>query len=527
MRKNILLVVAFALATLAASAQNYPCETLWYDFNKPNDGGLVGLDKPLEMVENRNGDIIVDIHFLCRKYGDYTIYPYCNSFYTISRQGAMVVDSSLLEANQNVAEDNVTTPLLERDPDGEGYIYAKFLTNLAPPAGEEFTSLEIIRLDENLEPYGEAAYAPLENRMAENSRNVLFEKGENIVVRYIVDGTPVLARVSLDGTVLDKKPLAGLFQGDQWRINGVTAFTDTPREYAVYGWEATAEGDTTFLFHVVDSLFNLRETVVMENESGHYHYFNNMISLLPFDDGTYYAVSQYYKDNEMRNGLRIAKYDKANHGLLGEVLMRSNPIFLDLTYCATLSGLVKSSDGGLYLGYRTCNKDFRGYIQVVKLDKDLDIKWSRYCHTMESHEFFSHYCLKELDHGLVFAAHHTYYNVYDGNHKANMVFFIFNDDGTSATPETEALTRARRAPPAILARRAAQANRALRPSRPPRAHPRRRIGKPQPARPRGGAVCDEGHDGGRQGVFGQGGEGMKDDAKAKQHYRIIFQYSIQ
>jgi len=66
----------------------------------------------------------------------------------------------------------------------------------------------------------------------------------------------------------------------------------------------------------------------------------------------------------------------------------------------------------------------------------------------------------------------------------------------------------RPAPPAILARREARANRALRPARPPRAQPRLEPRVPQPARPRPGAIRDEGHHGGRHDVLGQGGEGM-------------------
>ena len=75
--------------------------------------------------------------------------------------------------------------------------------------------------------------------------------------------------------------------------------------------------------------------------------------------------------------------------------------------------------------------------------------------------------------------------------------------------------RTRPNPPAILARREARPSRVLRPARPPRSHTEQRIGKHQPARPRAGAISYEGHYGGWEDLFGQGGEGIKINNKAE------------
>ena len=75
--------------------------------------------------------------------------------------------------------------------------------------------------------------------------------------------------------------------------------------------------------------------------------------------------------------------------------------------------------------------------------------------------------------------------------------------------------RTRPNPPAILARREARPSRALRPARTPSAHAKPRPGKHQPARPRAGAISYEGHYGGWEDLFGQGGEGIKNKNKAE------------
>ena len=51
-----------------------------------------------------------------------------------------------------------------------------------------------------------------------------------------------------------------------------------------------------------------------------------MVSMLPYDGQTYYVISQYTKDNEPRNGMRVTKYDKSSHEELKEI-MRAGHVF--------------------------------------------------------------------------------------------------------------------------------------------------------------------------------------------------------
>ena len=446
--KKFYLFIAFALVVSFVQAQNNTLEVLGHNFSTTFEYNNVPynaqLTKTYNMIEKPDGNILI-VNLYRRK-----LHPSSpvtvnigDGFYTISRQEVAVADSTFLESNIEYDEDNGST-LLVRDPLGEGYIYVKFLYERVSYLGwDGFTWLEIFHAGEDLNFDHNPVIVPLEDVHIESSKGIMLDDEENMVVRYVTDGVPVFARVGLDGTMKDKQPMPGLFHGTSWKINGMVTYSDTPREYAIYGWDTTPEGDTTFLFHVVDSLFNLQETVVMENGSGHYRYFNNLVSMLPYDDLTYSVVSQFTKDIEYlyKNGLRIAKYDKASHEVLGDTLISSHPIFTDLDQCAFLLDFEKTSDGNLYLGYRTCNNPARGYITVLKLDADLNTLWERRCHVMETGESFSFYRMQALDNGVVLCTRHATTSSYEGDYRFNTLLFLINDDGTNGTPEAESILR--------------------------------------------------------------------------------------
>ena len=443
--KKVLLSIAFVLAVVFVSAQDNTLEILGHDFSTDYQGHDIPIYKVQSMVEKPDGNIVMANLFRRRFYpGSSTMVNVGYGFYSISRQEVAVVDSTFLESNLEYNEDN-NAVLLVHDPMGEGYVFVKVVSDrFSYPGWDGFTWLEIFHSDEDLNFNPEPIIVPLEDAHIGSPNGIMLEGEENLVVRYVLDGVPVLARIGLDGTVKDKRTMPGLFQGDLWKINGMVTFTETPLEYAVYGWDTTPEGDTTFLFHVVDSLFNQKETVAIENnQSGHYRYFNNMISLLPYDNETYYVISQFTKDtpDQYRNGLRITKYDKGSHEELGEILINSLLIYHDLSLCAFPFGFMKSDDDNLYLGYRTCNNPSKGYITVLKLDKDLGTLWERRCMIMKLHESFSNYRIITLDQGVALSVNHAITQGYEGDYPFNTLLFLINDDGTNGTPEAETFFR--------------------------------------------------------------------------------------
>ena len=447
--KKLPLFIAFAFAAIFARAQNNTLEVLGHNFSTVFEYNNVSYNAPLtktyNIVEKPDGNILIANLYRRKLHpSSPTMVNIGDGFYTISRQEVAVADSTFLESNIEYDEDNGST-LLVHDPLGEGYIYVKFLyERVSHPEWGGFTWLEIFHSDEDLNFNCNPVMVPLEDVHIESSKGIMLDDEENLVVRYVMDGIPVFARIGIDGTVKDKQPMPGLFQGASWKINGMVAYSNTPREYAIYGWDTTPEGDTTFLFHVVDSLFNLTETVSIENnQSGQYIYFNNMISLLPYDDQTYFVVSQFTKNSEYqyKNGLRVAKYDKTSHEELGDTLISSYPIYTDLDQCAFLLDFEKTSDGSLYLGYRTCNNPLRGYITVLKLDIDLNTIWERRCHVMETGESFSFFRMKALENGVVLCARHATTSSYEGDYRFNTLLFLINDDGTNGTPENDTFLR--------------------------------------------------------------------------------------
>ena len=446
MKNSKLFLVLLALLLFTrAHAQNNTLEILGHNFSMDYQGHDIPIFKVLSMVEKPDGDIVMANLFRKRiSPGSSLMENIGDGLYTISRHEVAVTDSTFIESKFGLNEDN-NIVLLDHDPLGEGYVYVKFLNDrLTYPGCDGFTWLEIFHSDEHLNFNPESIIVPLEETRIVSPIGIVLEGDGNIVVSYVMDGVPVFARIGLDGTVKDKQSMPELFQGNLWKINGMVTFTQTPLEYSVYGWDTTPEGDTTFLFHVVDSLFNLKETVAIENnQSGHYLYFNNMISLLPYDNETYYVVSQFTKDPQdlYRNGLRIVRYDKASHEELGEILIYSYPIYHDLSLCAFSFGLMKSDEGNLYFGYRTCNNPSRGYITVMKLDSDLNTLWERRCYVMQLHESFSNYRMTTLNQGVVVCANHNTSLGYDGDYRFNTLLFLINDDGTIGTPEMEAFVR--------------------------------------------------------------------------------------
>ncbi len=444
--KKAILSIVFAFAAIFAIAQDNTLEIMGHNFSSVfiynNSPHNIGVNKTFTLVEKPDGDLLLCNLFRRKLSPSSSIYVNIgDGFYTISRQNLIVTDSTFLESNLGYDEDN-NGFLLVHDPVGEGYIWARFLTNrYFSPGWEGFTWLEIFHSDEDLNFDNEPVMVPLEDAHVEASNGLMIEDEENLLVRYVLDGVPVFARISLDGTVKDKQLMPDLFQGNSWKINGMVTYTDSPREYAVYGWDTTPEGDTTFLFHVMDSMFNLQETVVMENQSGHYHFFSNMISMLPYDGQTYYVISQYTKDNEPRNGLRVTKYDKASHEELNEIMISSHPIYSNLNYCAFPFGFQKSENGALYLGYRTSNNPSKGYITVMKLDADMNIIWERQCRTIKPYESFNFYRMEAIEDGVAVCAQHYMESPYEGDYRFNTLLFLINDDGTNDTPENDAFVR--------------------------------------------------------------------------------------
>ena len=441
MKKHI-IVLCFLLMAFIGQAQEPFTEDYLYIVS--------GMDtKLMNIVEMRDDILMADIwEGDPHKYGDY--------FIKFSKQGATVYyDSTFIPTSELYTEVN-TQNFMERDPESDGYLYAKVIhRNVSTPEmGQTWLHIRHFDEDLNFQSFADGATVLLENENITRVKTLLYEDNSNIVLLYLLNGDPVIARVGLDGTLKEKVTYPNLFHGNERLPYGLERFNDSPRKYAFFDWDAS-ESDTCLRFHVVDSLFNLLETIRIDNSLSYSVRLAHNISvtslegpgapaMLSLDDETWLMSTQYKRTNGPLNGTCLVKYDKTTQEKLGEALFQSWPTYADPSKMAYPIGLCHSEDGGVYFAYRTCRCSVRmwppypyqGQISVVKLDKDLNILWQRYCLTATQHSEIN--CrMKTFDGGLVVGGYIFKY-VEDLGYT---FLYTFNDNGTVGTPEMGAFVR--------------------------------------------------------------------------------------
>ena len=441
MKKLYFLFYCVFAAVVAYAQEPYTADYIYIHSNMET--------KLMNFVEMRNDIILADIlEGDPDKYGDY--------FIKFSKQGATVYYDSIFIPTSELYTEVNTENFMERDPESEGYIYAKVIHKNVSTPGMGQTWLHIRHFDEdlNFQSFAEGATVLLEDENITRVKRLLFEDNSNVVLLYLLNGDPVIARVGLDGTLKEKVTFPDLFHGDERLPYGLELFNDTPREYAFFDWDIT-ENDTCLRFHVVDSLFNLMETIRIDNSLSYSVRLAHNIEvpswegpgapvMLSLDSTTWLMSTQFKRTNSPLNGTCLVKYDKTTHENLGSTLFQSWPVYANPAKMAYPIGLCHSEDGGIYFSYRTCRCTINswpplpqlGQISVVKLDKDLNIVWQRFCLTATHHSETK--CrMKTFDGGLVVGG---YIYMYDEDLGFTFLY-TFNDNGTVGVPEMEAFVR--------------------------------------------------------------------------------------
>ena len=408
--------------------------------------------KVRNVVELDNGNLLVDL-LEEGIYGDYY-----SRFLEYTHHGEIMADSITIPSDNEFNEIN-TMSLFRHDPQSEGYVSAKIVNNKVTTPGFEMTWLRISHFDEalNFQGFDNSEMVLLEDSVSITLvKSLMFEGDESIIAMYVLENTPVLVRVGLDGILKDKVSFTGLFQCNDTLPYRLGIFNDTPRRYAFCDWEVN-ENDTCLRYHVVDSLFNLLETIRIEDPSQQlqlvndidwpsgYYYSNTEPEpplMLSLDDSTWIVATQYKRVNGPLNGTCLLKYHKTTHEYLGNIQFQSQPIYSDMKRIAYPIGLAKSDDGNIYFAYRTCHCTSniqplpqKGRIIVVKLDKDLNIIWQQFC--LDANMIGQTDCrMDTFDGGFLVSSFYYNYNDYH-----NYCFFFFNDNGIENTPESETYFR--------------------------------------------------------------------------------------
>ena len=449
--KRLLLMFTMLLMALFTHAQSYTCDSLIINVTKPIENILIR--KPFS-VEMRDGSQLTCMPL--QKVigsGTGTYLDYGCWFYKIAPQDIFVIDSALLRTNnQGFCLDEQHLLMCQDHRDG-GYILAKLIYNQLNSLGDSGnTWLHISRFDDDMNFYYEdAVMVPLEDTIVKKLTSIEFD-GENIMLMYVKDQvTPVVARIGLDGTIHEKVDFDGWFATSRWFTHGFGIFNDTPRKYAIFDWDVV-EGDTCAVYHVLDSLLNPMEDIVMDGHFGdiypvkpgcpHEYSFITKFDMLSLDDNAFVEVFQYECHNMNRNGVCVMKFDKATHSSLANAQFESWPYYSNPIMMGYPFGIKKSADGNLYLAYRTNahQTNWRGWIGVAKLDTDLNVIWQRYClGSWSTTTGYDHrYCGMDLTAtGFVVNGIEKIGGV--GNY--DMFHIFINDNDINGTPEMEAFVR--------------------------------------------------------------------------------------
>ena len=181
-------------------------------------------------------------------------------------------------------------------------------------------------------------------------------------------------RIGPDGEIKHHNLLTNMTL-DEGSDHGPFIVRESPLTYCYYGHYANGQ-DLTHCY-ILDSLFNITESVVLPNQITAPLWLrfstntNGSIGVCAKNDGSFLFALQYESMNPQVNdkGLAILRYD-------GELTLLKK--FPSVPYGKTATiGMDWGKDGNLYLAYAT--NHLNGHISLVKMDSDLNVIWERYC----------------------------------------------------------------------------------------------------------------------------------------------------
>ena len=208
MKKASLLFGVTILSIWQMHAQDYTCDSLLNRIISPNNEVNINFYYSFSM-NMRDGNVLTCIP--TKSLINHQFVDYGDWFYKIDPQNLCVIDSTFVEANLDYGEDN-NHILLAPDPISDGYILAKLV--FSDKASTDFKSwLRINHFDDtlNIQAHEDALMVPLESTIITNLNSIWLEN-ESIILMYTKDlYTPIVARISMDGGILDRKEFDTLF----------------------------------------------------------------------------------------------------------------------------------------------------------------------------------------------------------------------------------------------------------------------------------------------------------------------------
>jgi len=404
--KKLFLIITIALASFSAQSQSYQL------LNNHSLGNYnVGFSN---LTELRNRNVVASMYLVNRYpngiYPLHSLYGYC--LLNVSHDEAQVVDSVIILDNY----DKISAQLLEPNPNGEDYIFARINSDL------NGDNLCINRLNENLTPIAAEVTVPLEENVGYCS---YFCMGNNdIVMANIVpdlNGT-VFSRYSLDGMLKNRVFYHdSICPFDTYLGGKMKVWNEERTEYSVYG--RTGQYHDRFSYLLLDSTFNIIDSATIRPNPTGIHYVSSQDNDIENLDEETFLVATHF--NGIHDGILVSKRDKAAQVDLKKLsFIKSGPASQDII------GLCKSCNGDYYLAYIETD------LKVVRFDSDLNIVWNRVYYIIDTPYSF-HYQLRALNDGGLAIGGVLRSDTWDDE----LFVIIINDDGSANTPEAEALIR--------------------------------------------------------------------------------------
>ena len=311
-----------------------------------------------------------------------------NIFYKASPEELQYTDSLF------VADSLPPYFLFAKDPRGEGNLRVNI-----KPDGNGGTALHISHFpddDLNINPDEDLVVHLCDTVAFDYFNSYMIDSGNDLIIKYYTEGldgtfTCHIARVGLDGTI---KHTAMLPQNQNFLIT-MGEFDSQPRQY--FHWTTNSERNLSF--YVIDSSFQvknyyvinklLEETIYNDDstyiqvleEFGFSDSNMNSTFVIP-DEDDLLVVAPYTWDSALiydikETGLAVARYNLRTMQREALILFNDQPGPITEARCMCFQ---KASDGNLYLVFREPMLNNNPTMSVVKLDRNLNLIWRRFCY---------------------------------------------------------------------------------------------------------------------------------------------------
>ena len=383
MKKASLLLIGLLLAAGMAKGQNVSMEFI--PFHYP---GYDIFQFDNKIMQQRNGDLVANV-LVAIPSGDNLVPPTIvgNKFYKVSPSSLQFVDSLF------VADSTPAWYLFAQHPRCEGNLRVNTEAD-----GNGGTALRISHFpDDNLAiDHDEDVVVPLLDTIAfDYPDSYMIDSQDDLLVKYYTEGpnwTYVchVARYGLDGTL---KYATELPENQNFMIT-MDEFESTPKQY--YQWKRSGENQDLFIY-VLDSLFHVKNYHVV-NKVLYSHFYvedsiyvmerfqfgsgnDNSTFVVP-DEGDVLVAAPYQRDSGFvqefhEEGAAVARYE------LRSMQRKALAYFNDWHGAVNdvrVMAFHKTCDGDYYLVYRELTPQYDQAMTAVKLDRDLNVIWKRYCY---------------------------------------------------------------------------------------------------------------------------------------------------